>query len=334
MTVLEKSTTSGRPAVLPKGWKTTGWQGISLATPESWNLVGHGGDEKAGNVRLDNGETKDSSVLGVEMRWSYVKKSQSDDDLQKRLDQFFTNIRNSSKRQKITVDTKSRAIDSDNHPERSAVRSFQWKADRKGTGRIWYCNECKRLVIVQMVSGLKGDQSAVAHDVMESISCHSETDNWRAWSLYDLNTAIPADYKLKGQPQLLNIFVALTFERQLHEKIVVEQWGVANVQLRNKYLDEWYREKSSELLYGMKSEITESEAQGHPAIRVTGKMWGLTYWIGKALPQLLRFQRPAPHYAACLWECPDTNKIHQVQVFARRPCAEVVTEIVERTRCH
>ena len=319
---------------MPKGWKKTGWHGITLFTPDSWNLVGHGGDEKAGNVRLDNGETTASSVLGVEMRWSYVKKSQSDEDLQKRLDQFFVNIRSSSKRQKVTVDTKPRALDAGRHPERSAVRSFQWKADRKATGRIWYCNACKRLVIVQVISGLKGDQSAVAHDLMESIRCHTETEGWRAWSLYDLNTEAPSDYKLKGQPQLLNIFVSLTFERSLHEQIIVEQWGVANVQLRDKYLDDWYRDKSSETVRSLKYEITEAEAQGHPAIKITGKRWGLEYWLGKALPQLLRFQRPAPHYAAWLWECPETNKIHQIQVFARRPCAEMAGEVVERTRCH
>lgn len=318
----------------PRGWKKTGWQGISLSAPEAWNLVAYGGDEKSGNVRLDNGETSPSSVLGVELRWSWIKTPLKDSDLEARLDQFFTNVRKTAKREKISVDTKSRSVDDARYPERTASRTFQWKADRKGAGRIWYCGECKRLVIAQVVSGLKGDHSAVAHDLLATIQCHAEDSRWRLWSLYDLKTQIPSDYKLKGQPQLLNIFVSLSFERAVHEKIVVEQWGVANVQLRDKYLDEWYRQKNAELLGSLKHTVDEGEAHGHPAVIVTGKQTGVFYWFGKALPQLLRLQRPAPHYAACLWECPETNKIQQVQIFARKPCRELLSDVVERTPCH
>ena len=317
-----------------RGWKTTGWQGISLSTPDAWNLVAYGGDEKSGNLRLDNGEATPSSVLGVELRWSTLKNTLKDADLDQRLDQFFANIRKSSKREKLSVDTKSKAVKDDRFPDRAATRTFQWKADRKGYGRIWYCETCKRLVIAQMVSGLKGDNSAVAHDLLASIRCHSDDDAWRLWSLYDLTSQIPSGYRLKGQPQLLNIYVSLSFERAPHETIVLEQWGVANVQLRDRYLDEWFRHKNGELVHSLKYETEETDVNGHPALLITGRQTGLMYWFGKVIPQLLRLQRPAPHYGACLWECPETNKIEQVQVFARKPCREVLKSMVERTPCH
>jgi hypothetical protein len=189
------------------------------------------------------------------------------------------------------------------------------------------------MVIAQVIAGVKGDPSA-AGDVLASIACHPRDEDWRVWSLYDLQTAVPAGFSLAKQPQLMNIYVGLGFERHAGESITVEQWGVADVQVKGRYLDEWFREKSSASIADVDYDEEESEVHGHRALTVVGMRRGIGYWIGTGLPQAVKLQKPARHYAACVWECPVSNKVHQVQCFSREPCAETVRQIVERTLCH
>ncbi len=321
-----------RRAVRPD-WKTTGWQGLTLQTPSAWNLVAFSGERATGSLRMDNGELHGQAV-GVEVRWSQIKGRITDKDLEKRLERYFAGVRKSLRRQKVEVDAKSRAVTDERHPERDLSRTFSWRADRRATGRVWHCTECGRLVIAQVI-GAGGVITPAAPDVLRSLECHPAAPNWQTWSLYDLLTEVPTDYALRGKPQLLNIYVQLLFGRgQSTDTLAVEQWGVANVQLRGAYLDEWFRQKNAAQEPVLRYQSEETDAHGHAALRLTGRRQGLSYWLRDALPQCLRLQKPATHYAACLWECPDSNKIYLVQCFSRRPMTETVRQIVERTPCH
>ena len=106
------------------------------------------------------------------------------------------------------------------------------------------------------------------------------------------------------------------------------------MQLRGAYLDEWYRSKNGALEPTLRYEPEEAEAQGHPALRLTGRRGGVQYWAGQVPTQLVKLQLPATHFAAAIWECPESNKITLVQSFSRKPQPELVQEIVERTLCH
>ena len=317
------------------GWKTVGWQGLMLHTPPAWNLVGYGGDTKAGNLRLDNGELQAQGVLGMDLRWIPVKGKVTDADLEKRLRQYLDSIEKSAKRQKISAVVQIKPMTDNAHPERLGLRGFTWKADKRAVGRIWHCTECQRVMIAQVLGGSRGDFAATAADVLSTLECHPEETDWRTWSLYDLETQVPSDYTLSGKPQLMNIYVQLPFSRaNTLDTITVEQWGVANVQLRNAYLDQWFREKNRAQEGMLNYTGRESEASDHPALALTGRKTGLSYWMGQAIPQITRLQKPATYFEARVWECPETNKIFLVQSVSRRPQPEIVDEIVARTRCH
>lgn len=312
-----------------------GWQGVTMQVPPAWNLVAYGGDAKAGSLRLDNGEFVTHGVLGVDIRWFPVKGKVTDAEIEKRLDQYLASIEKSARRQKMPATTQVKTIEDLRHPERAGLRSFSWKADRKAVGRIWYCEECGRVVIAQIVAGPRDDFNSLAADALHTLECHPADSEWRLWSLYDLLTQVPSDYTLTGKPQLMNIYVQLPFTRGTSlDTITVEQWGVANVQLREAYLDQWFREKNRAQEGTLRYEASETEIHGHPALALSGRRTGLSYWSGQALPQLVRLQMPATHFAARIWECPETNKIHLVQSFTRKPQTGVVDEIVERTLCH
>ena len=312
-----------------------GWQGLTMLAPPAWNLVSYGGDAKAGSLRLDNSEFQARGVLGVDVRWIPVKGKVTDADLEKRLALYLASIEKSARRQKVATVSQTKAIQDSRHPERTGTRSFTWKADRKAVGRIWHCSECMRVIIAQVVGGVRDDFGGLASDALQTLECHAVDADWRVWSLYDLHTQTPSDYSLKTKPQLMNIYVQLPFVRgNSMDSLTVEQWGVANVQLRGAYLDQWFRQKNQALEGQLKYEAREATAQGHPALALTGRRTGLSYWGSHALPQITRLQMPATHFEARIWECPESNKVHLVQSFSRRPQPDVVDKIVERTRCH
>ena len=330
-----KKPDSGSGAAARKGWKPVGWQGMTLFAPPAWNLVGYGGDSKAGSLRLDNGEMQAQGVVGMDLRWIPVKGKVTDAELEKRLRQYLDSVEKSARRQKISATVQVKEITDARHPDRVGMRSFTWKADRRAVGRIWHCTECGRVVIAQVLGGSRGDFAATAADVLQTLECHAEDSNWRTWSLYDLHAEVPTDYALSGKPQLMNIYVQLPFSRSgTLDTITVEQWGVANVQLRNAYLDQWFRDKNRALEGSLRYKGREAAAQGHPALALTGRRTGLAYWMQQGIPQLTRLQKPATYFEARIWECPETNKIFLVQSFSRRPQPETIDEIVERTRCH
>ena len=132
---------------------------------------------------------------------------------------------------------------------------------------------------------------------------------------------VPSDYALKTKPQLMNIYVQLPFVRgNSQDTITVEQWGVANVQLRNAYLDQWFQDKNRALEGQLRYEARETVGAGTSGFgvdRAGGQ--DVSYWMSHALPQITRLQMPATHFEARIWECPDSNKIHLVQSFSRRP---------------
>ena len=269
------------------------------------------------------------------MRWSQVKGKVTDADLERRLEPFFQAVVKGARKQKQLAKTESHPVSEERFPERNAVRAFGWRSDRKGVGRIWHCAECGRLCIAQVVGAAGGGLSATASDVLASLQCHSPEAGWRTWGLYDLLTQVPADYALQGQPQLMNVYLQLGFQRgQSQDTISVEQWSVADVQLRGAYLDEWYRSKNAALEATLRYEPLETEAHGHPALCLTGRRGGVHFWAGQALPLAAKLQRPATHFSATIWECPESNKITLVQSFSRAPQPGLVQEIVGRTPCH
>lgn len=331
---MTKAKGSGAKRQAEMEWSTAGWQGLSVSVPRTWNLAAYGGDNRSGNARWDNDESTRDGIAGLEVRWNESAKPVTEIDLERRIDQYFDGITRQSRKQKLAVETKSATVSDEAHPERTASRTFVFRTDRKGVGRIWHCSRCRRTVIAQVVMAGNTD-IAIPRRVLDGLLCHPADSEWRLWSLYDLHTEIPAEYSLPRKPQLMNIYVELAFQAgRSTDEIRIEQWGVANVQLRGAYLDEWFREKSGPLLSTLRYESEETSAHGHMALRIAGKRTGLRYWLLEAWPQLQRFRKPSPYYEACLWECPETNKVHLVQSFTRRHRPELLEQIVARTICH
>jgi len=310
-----------------------GWQGISLDAPSDWSLTGFGGDARSGNLRIDASNRDAKTVpIGIEVRWIDNKKPPTPAQLEMRLSELVKSVEKTAKRQKAEVETWTGPVTSANG--RPSQIAFRWKAGSAANGRIWYCGTCGRVVIAQVYGhgGWKfGDQAV---QIIDSIGCHGVELGWRPWALYGLQTAAPASYTLSSQ-QVMNIYLQLNFRHERSdETLTIEQWSLANVQLKDAYLDEWFEVKAGSSLSNVKYVKAEDEVHGHAALALNGRRGGVLYWLGDGLRSLLQLRIPATYYDALLWECADSNKTYLVQTFSRKCQGELVRQIADRTQCH
>lgn len=321
--------------MLERANQVLGWQGVTIDAPADWSITGFGGDNRSGNLRVDasNLEAR-SAPVGIEVRWIDYKKPATMPQLESRLAELLKSVQKAARKRNETAETWSAAVNSGHASDRPAQIAFRWKASSAGSGRIWYCATCGRVVLAQVYG--KGGQRFLdqAAAILDSIGCHGDEVGWRTWGLYGLSTAAPANYTLSSQ-QVMNIYLQLLFRLdRTEDTLTIEQWSLANVQLKDAYLDEWFEAKAGSSLAHVRYEKREDDVHGHQALALSGRRGGLFYWLGDALRSLLRFRAPATYYDALLWECAESNKTYLIQTFSRAPQAQLLRDIAARTRCH
>ncbi|HEY3333159.1 MAG TPA: hypothetical protein VGK19_24205 [Capsulimonadaceae bacterium] len=315
--------------------QTIGWQGITLNVPEDWAVTGFGGDVRNGTLRVDaGGRESKTAPSGLEVRWIDSKKAQTEGLLQDRLKLLLKAVEKAAHKEKTQAETWTGTVTAKRHEDRPAEIAFRWSTSSSASGRIWYCETCGRIVITQVYGPGGARFLDSAGQILSSIGCHGSEVGWRTWALYALETQAPAEYTLAGQ-QVLNIHLQLRFNKaRAEEALIIEQWSLANVQLKNMYLDEWFEVKAGTSLSHVKYEKTEEEIDGHSVLALSGKKSGIIYWLSDGLRDLMRFRIPATRYEAMVWECPDSNKAYLIQCVSRRSERDLVREIAGRTRCH
>ena len=157
------------------------------------------------------------------------------------------------------------------------MRAFGWRADRKGVGRLWHCAECGRLCIAQVVGSPGGDFTATANDVLASLQCHSAEAGWRTWALYDLLTQVPADYALKGQPQLMNVYLQLGVPAGAvpGHSSAWSSGASPTCSFGGRTWTSGTGARTARWSRRCATSRQEAEAQGHPALRLTGRRGGV-----------------------------------------------------------
>jgi hypothetical protein len=311
-----------------------GWQGVTLKVFEDWSVVGIGGDFRSGSIRIDSGGGEPHGLSGIELRWSVAKGVQTVDLLTSRIKPVLNEVQKQYRKTKIGTQPVAKPMTDRMHPERDVSVGFQWSLDRAGYGRIFHCCECERIIIVQVYGSGGSSFNRLAKLLVESIECHSCIKGYRTWGLYGLLVDVPSDFNLVSQ-QLMNIYIQLKFQRKnMVETLMVEQWSLANVQLKGGYLDEWYDQKSTSWTEGVVSEKEESVVHEHPALSVIGRRSELASVIVEAAKQYSHLRIPALNYRALLWECPESNKAYMIQSFTRKAEVNLVSDSAARTVCH
>ena len=292
-----------------------GWHGIIVDAPADWSLVGVSGDAKKGYFRIDS-----PVASALEVKWESAAGKKP--DLMVKAREFLSSIEKSVKKRKIKF-TKEIKADGEN------VVRFLWRGDRLGQGRIFYCADCDRIMIGQLISTREENISNVGSDMLDSMRDHRE-DGWVEWAMYGLDFAIPPGYSMSKQT-LMSGYLALFFKKGART-IVVERWGLANTLVGRETIEEWYRKDAMPDVKGYRANFLPESTAGHEGLRMDGRRSGIVQMAKAAAYSLTLNPHPAM-LTGYVWHCEESNRLYSVR--ATHTQGELVAEkIRDLIKCH
>ncbi len=239
-------------------------------------------------------------------------------------------LRKKKMKEEIKIQRGDRAL-SRSKLGKSGLKTFAWEGSQKAVGAAWSCKKCGRTVFAQVLGAPEEkDLVPLAEQIIRSIRDHPEGD-WTLWAVYDFELELPSVFRPTKQ-RLVAGEVELEFKHDT-ETITAARWGLANVALKGKTLNDWARKEYWKKFrkYGPRAE--PEQFHGHEGLRVIGDR----IMFHEAIQRLLRHLRGklyADRLIACFWHCPEENKIYVIQTFVDIANYGLVDEIVARIRCH
>jgi hypothetical protein len=326
-----------------------GWQGIRFLLPPDWNLTGFSMDRKDGYLKVDSSGSMFVQVKWTEptarpsmsgtlggLGWQMIKKylfktpmaEKGEPDIRQILDAFLKTSGKQAKKAKASFECKIRPETTEANGRRVALH-FSWTGGGYGQGKIWYCRDCGRVIIAQVVGPNREEVSKIASEMMGTFIDHS-SDGFYVWALYDLVCAVPQEFDLKSQ-KLMSGYLLLDFEKPGGGRLKIERWGLADVTLKKYPLQEWFKQACELSTY--KSKITDGVVQEHPAFNAKGKIRGILD-VARAYRESGFSFKPALYYEGCSWHCEETNKIYAIQTWRKKGDDSLIERIAERCECH
>ncbi len=338
----------------PSGGKTVvGWQGVRCTLPADWNVTGFSMERDTGYLRVDS---PGSGTVTVQIRWSTAAKAMAGPptlygylaphvrrllkrpepsapkpDLKANLERILKETAKQAKKANEPFESAIRPEKTEGvNDERTAI-NFSWTGAGKGQGKIWYCAECGRIVVAQVVGLAKeqGQIASIASQLFTSLQDHG-VDGYDLWALYDLQLNIPSDFRLDEQ-KLLSGYLRLSFGRG-GERIVLDRWGLANVTLKRFSLSEWFANHAFQTPKSLVETEVTSTAE-HAILHYAGPLSvvGKVRAFREARGTLRRFPT---RYEGGIWECAETNRLFALQVLRQKGAQELWRDVLDRCVCH
>jgi hypothetical protein len=312
-----------------KGWTKFGWQGITMDIPADWSLGAISGDKNEGYLRLD-----DPYMPRVEIKWRDAQKGTPalPDVVQKYLDDLEKTV----SKKKVDIKTEN-GVDISKMVRRlpdKDIQGFYWKSSTKAYGMATFCRECRRIVIMQLVSPIDNDVTSQVSRVFSSFEDHGLMGT-EDWSVYDMAFKIPVEFALKDQ-KLMPGLLSFSFSRENEPYVLkIDRWGLTDVILGeyNGSIKDWYEAEYGKHYKGYKVKFEEAKFNSHQGFKAGGEIgrwfheWRLTF------EKLTKSKTPT-HYHSNVWHCPETKKIYVVSMSDRDPINSVVDFISSYIKCH
>jgi hypothetical protein len=304
-------------------WMRVGWQGLSLLLPDDWNIGAIGGDKTQGYLRFD-----DPDMPRLEIKWADAGTGAV--DLSKIVDKYLRDIQKDRKNKtEVTRDLK--LVSRRKLKGKKAPQFFAWKSDTQGFGSAWFCPDCHRTVIVQIMGQLHEPVQELAEQVLVEIDDHPKGDEWILWSAYGFDFYSPQDWGLASQ-KLMAGLIEIGLEKG-PESLHVARWGMANVILRRQSLQDWGKRELAKRLKKFDTQSAEGKFRGHDAILIEGRT-ALPQEKVKSFVDHVRGKVYPDRVKAILWHCPESNKLYYVEGIVDREHVQFVDEVGEKIACH
>jgi hypothetical protein len=305
-----------------------GWQGITMEIPSDWELSALSGDNNNGYIRMD-----DESVPRMELKWSKTKEKKP--NLQKILDEYFKGMRKrlGTSADGLKIKRNVELIKNEDFFKNRDVVFFSWKTDVRANGAIWYCKECKRVVVIQLMGYLKENMLSDTIKIFESVHDHPD-GQVNLWSAYKLAVEVPRRYQ-QDKRKLMSGYISFSFidgSRVLN----VERFAVADVILKGANLESWFRSYYAKDLrkFGFSIEEINSDAKQDYRLKMVGQEKRFFDKIPFSplfiVDKILRRRQ----VAACFWHCEESNRIFVVTAISKKGADELVSQVASSIRCH
>ena len=312
-----------------------GWQGITMELPEDWEFGGLSGDYDNGYIRMD-----DDTMPRMELKWT--KSKQKKPDLQKILDEYFKGMKKrlgSTASEQLKIKRDVNLIKNEKFFENRNVVFYNWKTEVRANGAVWYCKECKRIVVIQIMGHVKETMLPLTLQIMESVKDHPE-GHTNLWSAYKLSAEVPRRYHLEKH-KLMSGYLLLSFldgSRVLN----IERYGLADITLRDVDLEAWFRSYYAKILrkYGFSISQTVEPASSwlkddsHEIMEMVGQEKRFIDNIPLspifALDKILRRKQ----IASSFWHCKKSNRIFVVMAISKGNAQELASQVTSSIQCH
>ncbi|MDE2127706.1 MAG: hypothetical protein KGJ62_14070 [Armatimonadetes bacterium] len=341
------------PSAIDPRRTRVGWQGVTLDLPPDWTVSGFSLDKMDGYVRVDS---PGNGGMTVQVRWLNATRPRSGSqslyslttqwmrrtprvvvgagttpDLRDNLDRMMKDAEKQAKKARRAFESSAKPEHTEGEDgERQAV-NFKWQGDGRAQGKIWYCSQCQRVVIAQVV-GLQKDAAAISTIgalLFQSIRCHSRTD-CDLWAIFGLELEVPTDFLLKAH-SLTSGHMHLEFRRRA-ERLLVDRWGLANVTLKRFSLADWVANNAVARVSRLAAQPELERAPHGAVIRSGGSPLMLRL---RMLPEIITAPRTFPALLdVAAWECKEANRIMLLQALRNRRSAGLIPAVLQSCRCH
>ncbi len=301
-----------------------GWMGLTLTVPENWDLVYVKGNRFDGYLRFE-----EDGVLRCEIQWTLVSAGRV--VLDEQVEHYVKSLEQMLRKQGKPVSVKRNVHIVSRRQVKRNVRDFSWEAGTVGYGMMWFCEECRRALVAQVVGYEHEPVKEWARQVFLSLSDHPEGD-WETWSLYGLRFEAPVGWNL-SKSELVPGKIRLLF-RQGEYEFAVARYGPAPVLLKGKTMEEFAIEAlGKEILQRFVIHYRLEQLHGHEGMVMVGKDKGSSNPL-RIFLRRLRTGNPFPQFRGALWECDRSNRLY-LATAAIAPEHEPLWErLVQSVRCH
>lgn len=298
--------------------------GVTLTIPENWDLVQAKGNRFDGYLRFD-----EESLLRCEIQWTLVSAGRV--VLDELVERYMESLKKHLQKQGKTVSVQRDIKLVSRRQVKRNVRTFSWDAGQVGYGMMWFCEDCRRSLVAQVVGYSNEPVKDWARQIFLSLSDHSEGD-WEEWSLYGFRFDVPVGWQL-STTELVPGRLRFSF-KQGDYTLMAERWGPALVLLKGKVLEEFAaRVLPKEIRERFEIGYRLEPFKGHPAMELMGK----DKRSGSLLHVFLRRLRlglPFPQFLGWLWHCDLSNRLYLVAGAIAPEHEPLLERFVQSVQCH
>jgi|LSQX01.2.fsa_nt_gb hypothetical protein len=304
-------------------WAVRGWEGVVVQVPESWDIAAINGDRNQGYMRLDDQQ----NMPRVEIKW---QKAKGFVNVESVIDGYLKDLNKKRKRGEAEIEVdRNCSVVSKRRMRKRDLTCFAWQGAIEGYGAGWYCEECERVMIVQVMALPEEDGMELAGQVIGEMEDHPR-DGWLLWSTYGLTLEAPERFEMSEQKLMAGL---IEFHlANAGEEIVAARWGMANIALRSRSLERWAQSEIGQYHKSIKLSFEETTFRGHPAVNVTGYFANplrhlqsfVMHILGKPYPEAVR---------GWVWHSEQENRIYYVGALFDEDNMELIERVANSIAC-